>query len=112
MSELNSDLLAEDEVNERMGCNRRLQKAYRINAIILNLFPTSSHEVADGNKLKIQWCRKTESNCRHEALQAPALPLSYFGISISIILAPYYGVIILNLFPATNHKAADGNKFK
>ena len=28
------------------------------------------------------WCRETESNCRHEALQAPALPLSYPGLAL------------------------------
>jgi hypothetical protein len=27
-----------------------------------------------------KWCRETESNHRHEALQASALPLSYLGI--------------------------------
>lgn len=27
------------------------------------------------------WCRETESNHRHEALQASALPLSYPGVN-------------------------------
>ena len=36
------------------------------------------------------WCRGEESNFRHEALQATALPLSYLGIVVLTVVVNYF----------------------